>query len=49
MHDRYDNGGNAFEVTPEPDPATGVPAWQMRVYTGDGSFTVSPGHATSTL
>jgi hypothetical protein len=38
--DRYENGGNAFEVIPEPDPATGVPRWQMRVYTGDKSFTV---------
>jgi hypothetical protein len=38
--DRYENGGDAFEVIPEPHPETGVPAWSMRVFTGDGSFKV---------
>lgn len=38
--DRYENGGDAFEVIPEPHPETGVPAWSMRVFTGDGSFDV---------
>ncbi|MDN5559166.1 MAG: hypothetical protein L0G23_06985 [Ruaniaceae bacterium] len=38
--ERYETGGDAFEVIPEPDPVTGIPAWQIRAYTGDGSFTV---------
>ncbi|MFV0427272.1 MAG: hypothetical protein ACK5KU_09590 [Beutenbergiaceae bacterium] len=36
----YEEGGEAFEVIPEPDPMTGIPAWQMHVFTGDGSFEI---------
>ena len=31
--ERYETGGDAFEVIPEPDPVTGIPAWQMYVAT----------------
>ena len=38
--ERYERDGNAFDVIPEPASETGVPAWHMRVFTGDGSFKV---------
>lgn len=46
---RYEGGGDAFEVIPEPDAATGVPAWSMRVYTGDGAFRVQHYNAAGSI
>src|SRR5690606_8582973 len=46
---RYETGGDAFEVIPEPDAVSGVPAWSMRVYTGDGSFTVQHYNAAGSI
>src|SRR5690606_10251237 len=33
----------------EPDAVSGVPAWSMRVYTGDGSFTVQHDNAAGSI
>lgn len=47
--ERYENGGKSFDVIPEPDPSTGIPAWAMRIFTGDGAVKVTHYDARGTV